>query len=77
MDFNNIYLLQSQYRCTCVVYCIFKQLQNCDDQCGNCGFDKCCGCCFSSIAEISLVNGRSVKMSELKKGDRIRSGRDN
>ena len=57
-------------------YCIFKQLQNCDNECGNCGFDKCCGCCFSSTAEISVANGRSIKMSELKKGDRVKSGRD-
>ena len=49
-------------------------LQNCDDECVVCGSD-CCGCCFSSLARIDLANGRSVKMSELSAGDRVKAGK--
>ena len=36
---------------------------------------QCCGCdCFPAAARVSLGNGKSTTMSELKIGDRVQTG---
>ena len=57
----------------------------CDKPCGysgcyNCiGYcdGECCKCekCFPASASVSLANGETVTMAELKRGDKVKTGR--
>ena len=59
----------------------------CDCPCGECGVgthaavavpvgapEYCCECCFPGTGTVNLESGKSVKMSELKIGDRVQTG---
>ena len=48
-------------------------------ECGFCGTEdnpSCCSCttCFPSTGRVSLENGKSVAISELRNGDRVKTG---
>ena len=48
------------------------------DVCNNNNHAVCCGCspsCFPSRATVFLENGKSVRMSELKTGDKVQTGK--
>ena len=58
---------------------------NCAERCGplkDIGLRPCCRCdestsCFPSDARLSLENGKSITMVELKRGDRVKTGKVN